>query len=46
MSWGDWHSVTCYACGLATIDPESDEEVSDNLLDILDTEPALRELME
>merc|ERR1719334_2253578 len=24
--WGDWDSVSCYACGLASIDPESDEE--------------------
>ena len=20
--WGDWDSVTCFACGLASIDPE------------------------
>ena len=28
--WGDWDSVSCYACGLMGIDPESDEEVSNN----------------
>merc|ERR1719334_1949120 len=26
--WGDWDSVSCYACGLAAIDPESDIEGS------------------
>ena len=27
MRWGEWDSVSCYACGLATIDPETDAEV-------------------
>ena len=27
IGWGDWDSVSCYACGLAGIDPETDEEV-------------------
>merc|ERR1719318_1116105 len=26
LRWGEWDSVSCYACGLATIDPETDEE--------------------
>jgi len=26
--WGEWDSVSCYACGLAAIDPESDIEGS------------------
>ena len=27
LRWGEWDSVSCYACGLASIDPETDEEV-------------------
>merc|ERR1719206_784886 len=26
LRWGEWDSVSCYACGLASIDPETDEE--------------------
>ena len=27
LVWGEWDSVSCYACGLASIDPETDQEV-------------------
>jgi len=26
LRWGEWDSVSCYACGLASVDPERDEE--------------------
>ncbi|XP_023321559.1 uncharacterized protein LOC111696238 [Eurytemora carolleeae] len=39
IGWGEWDSVSCYSCGLPTIDPEKDEQ------DTYGTDPGVNKKM-